>query len=68
MSISVSPNSQRHARFKADCADELGRPPRVIELDWNDADNDDRPEIWDSLVAEGRTIVAADVVSLANQR
>lgn len=61
-SILVS-NPINSSRPEAEIVDDLSHPPRVVELDWTDADRSDRPEMWGTLVEEGRTIVAADVVS-----
>ena len=36
--------------------------PKVISLDWVDADKETRPEPWPRLLQEGRMIVAADIV------
>lgn len=44
--------------------DSMDRPPQVVSLDWMDASRDLRPEPWPTLIDEGRTIVAADIVCL----
>jgi len=42
--------------------DSLERLPRVVSLDWMDASKESRPDPWPTLLGEGRTIVAADIV------
>jgi SAM-dependent methyltransferase len=42
--------------------DSLESPPCVVSLDWMDASKQPRPDPWPTLLGEGRTIVAADIV------